>query len=82
MGLPTSTTCCNVSPLCCCPLLLQLIELLAVPKGPLLGQLTAAVLEWQMAHPKGSKEDCVEHIKACYSKLQGEAGSKPARGKK
>lgn len=43
---------------------LQLSEDLNVPKGPQLGKLTAAVMDWQMAHPTGSKEDCVAALKA------------------
>jgi hypothetical protein len=29
----------------------------------MLGKLTAAVLDWMMAHPSGSKEACVEALK-------------------
>lgn len=43
--------------------LLQLIEELKVPKGPQLGQLTASVMDWQLAHPTGSKEECLAAIK-------------------
>eukprot|EP00879_Flechtneria_rotunda_P017089 GHRR01017897.1.p1 GENE.GHRR01017897.1~~GHRR01017897.1.p1 ORF type:complete len:250 (+),score=108.62 GHRR01017897.1:245-994(+) len=46
----------------------QLINLLNVPKGPKLGQMTAAVMDWQLAHPQGSKEDCLVHVKACYER--------------
>lgn len=42
---------------------LQLSEQLNVPKGPVLGKLTAAVLDWQMANPNGSKEDCLAALK-------------------
>jgi hypothetical protein len=42
----------------------QLSEDLKVPKGPQLGKLTAAVMDWQMAHPTGSKEQCIEALKA------------------
>lgn len=34
-----------------------------MPKGPQLGKLTAAVMDWQMAHPKGTKEECLEAMK-------------------
>jgi hypothetical protein len=44
-------------------LLLQLNEDLKVPKGPQLGKLTAAVMDWQMAHPTGTKDDCLEAMK-------------------
>lgn len=46
---------------------MQLIELLSVPKGPMLGKLTTAVVDWQLAHPQGLKEDCINHIKQLYS---------------
>uniref|UniRef100_A0A383VU74 tRNA nucleotidyltransferase/poly(A) polymerase RNA and SrmB- binding domain-containing protein n=1 Tax=Tetradesmus obliquus TaxID=3088 RepID=A0A383VU74_TETOB len=56
----------------------QLIELLSVPKGPMLGALTAAVVDWQLAHPKGSEQECIEHIRQLYSsgQLQPAAGSR------
>jgi hypothetical protein len=57
--------------LCC----LQLIELLSVPKGPMLGALTAAVMDWQLAHPKGAKEECIEHIKQLHSSGQLQAAA-------
>jgi hypothetical protein len=41
----------------------QLIEELKVPKGPQLGKLTAAVMDWQMANPTASKEECLEAMK-------------------
>ena len=43
--------------------LLQLSEELNVPKGPQLGKMTAAVMDWQMAHPQGSKEECLEALR-------------------
>jgi hypothetical protein len=46
------------------------MELLALPKGPLLGVWTAAVMDWQLAHPQGSKPDCIAHIKASYEQSQ------------
>ena len=45
-----------------CPVL-QLSQDLNVPKGPQLGKWTAAVMDWQMAHPGGSKEECLEALK-------------------
>lgn len=34
-----------------------------MPKGPRLGALTAAVVDWQLAHPGGSKEDALAHVR-------------------
>lgn len=48
----------------------QLIEELKVPKGPQLGKLTAAVMDWQMAHPNGSKEACLEAMKQQVAQQQ------------
>jgi hypothetical protein len=31
--------------------------------GPQLGKAVAAAVEWQLAHPSGSAEDCAAHIK-------------------
>jgi hypothetical protein len=41
----------------------QLSQDLNVPKGPQLGKMTAAVMDWQMAHPQGSKEECLEALR-------------------
>lgn len=51
--------------------LLQLIEELKVPKGPQLGQLTTSVMDWQLAHPTGSKEECLAAIKQQMSQASG-----------
>jgi hypothetical protein len=40
-----------------------LSEDLKVPKGPQLGKVTAAVMDWQLAHPQGSKEECLEALR-------------------
>lgn len=52
---------------------LQLAEQLGVPKGPMMGQLTAAVLDWMMAHPSGSKEDCLAAMKQQLAERQKSA---------
>ncbi len=31
--------------------------------GPQLGKVLAAAMDWQLANPKGSKEDCIVHLK-------------------
>lgn len=51
-------------------LCVQLMDTLKLPKGPALGQATAAVMDWQLAHPQGSKEECIEHMKAVHAELQ------------
>lgn len=62
----TVCACLHVFPL----LHAQLIEELKVPKGPQLGKLTAAVMDWQMAHPNGSKEACLEAMKQQVAQQQ------------
>lgn len=49
----------------------ELIEELKVPKGPQLGQLTTSVMDWQLAHPTGSKEECLAAIKQQMSQASG-----------
>jgi hypothetical protein len=48
----------------------------------MLGALTGAVMDWQLAHPHGAKEECIEHIRQLYSsgQLQAAAGTR-AKGK-
>eukprot|EP00878_Enallax_costatus_P025390 GHUV01027165.1.p1 GENE.GHUV01027165.1~~GHUV01027165.1.p1 ORF type:complete len:349 (+),score=115.59 GHUV01027165.1:497-1543(+) len=48
----------------------QLMEILKLPKGPALGHATAAVMDWQLAHPQGSREECIEHMKATHAAVQ------------
>jgi len=31
--------------------------------GPQLGKVLTAAMDWQLAHPQGSKEECIEHLK-------------------
>jgi hypothetical protein len=37
--------------------------------GPALGQLMEKVVDWQLAHPDGSKEECETWIKAHHAEL-------------
>jgi hypothetical protein len=39
----------------------------------MMGQLTAAVLDWMMAHPSGSKEDCLAAMKQQLAERQKSA---------
>jgi hypothetical protein len=41
----------------------------------MLGALTAAVMDWQLAHPEGAKEQCIDHIRQLYSSGQLQAGA-------
>ncbi|KAF6258483.1 hypothetical protein COO60DRAFT_1460658 [Scenedesmus sp. NREL 46B-D3] len=43
----------------------QLIDLLSVPKGPMLGALTAAVMDWQLAHPSGPRNNALNTSGSC-----------------
>jgi hypothetical protein len=48
---------------------MQLSKELEVPMGPEIGKLTGAVMDWQLAHPQGSKEECLAALKQqCESK--------------
>ncbi|KAI8462676.1 MAG: hypothetical protein J3K34DRAFT_527577 [Monoraphidium minutum] len=40
--------------------------------GPQLGRVLAAAVDWQLAHPQGSKEECIEHLKARAPELLGQ----------
>ena len=39
--------------------------------GPQLGRVLAAAMDWQLAHPDGSKDDCIEHLKGRAAELLG-----------
>ena len=39
------------------------ITLLSLPKGPMVGQVMEAQIEWQLQHPQGSVEELTEHLK-------------------
>jgi hypothetical protein len=41
----------------------------------MLGALTAAVMDWQLAHPQGAKEECISHIRQLYSSGQLQAAA-------
>ena len=38
--------------------------------GPMMGMLVDRVLRWQLAHPEGSKEDCISYIKELHTASQ------------
>lgn len=35
--------------------------------GPALGRLMEAAVEWQLAHPDGSADDCRAHLQALHA---------------
>lgn len=37
--------------------------------GPLLGKLTAALMDWQLAHPNASKADCQAWLRKEHASL-------------
>jgi hypothetical protein len=37
--------------------------------GPQLGRVLAAAMDWQLANPKGGKEECIAHLKSQAEKL-------------
>ena len=37
--------------------------------GPQLGKVLAAAMDWQLAHPKGSKDECIAHLKGRAGEL-------------
>lgn len=42
--------------------------------GPALGKLMEAAVEWQLAHPDGTAEQCREHLQAQHAAAQQAAG--------
>lgn len=42
--------------------------------GPALGRLMEAAVEWQLAHPDGTAEQCREHLVAQHAAAQQAAG--------
>lgn len=38
--------------------------------GPALGRLMEAAVEWQLAHPDGTAEQCREHVQAQHAAAQ------------
>jgi tRNA nucleotidyltransferase (CCA-adding enzyme) len=43
----------------------EVVRILEAPKpGPWTGMVLARVIEWQLEHPAGSKEECAEWLKA------------------
>lgn len=45
---------------------MEIIKLLGIKPGPITSVLLQKVIEWQLDHPDGSKEECGEYIKAEY----------------
>lgn len=37
--------------------------------GPALGRLMEAAVEWQLAHPEGTADECREHIRERHAAL-------------
>jgi len=55
------------------------ITLLSLPKGPMVGQVMEAQIEWQLQHPQGNGEELTEHLKGlvaagAFSGVVGGAG--------
>ena len=44
--------------------LVQALSVLGMKKaGPQLGKVLAAAVDWQLAHPAGTKNACIDHLK-------------------
>lgn len=46
---------------------METIKLLGIKPGPITSALLQKVVEWQLDHPEGSKEECGQYIKAEYA---------------
>mmetsp|Transcript_16568 Transcript_16568/g.22247 ORF Transcript_16568/g.22247 Transcript_16568/m.22247 type:complete len:140 (-) Transcript_16568:335-754(-) len=40
----------------------EVIQVLELPKGPMVGRVMEAQVIWQLTHPEGTKEECVEYL--------------------
>ena len=43
--------------------------------GPALGRLMAAAVEWQLAHPDGTADECRAFLQAAHGEDAGAAGA-------
>lgn len=52
------------------------MSLLGLQKpGPELGKAMAAAVEWQLANPQGTLEQCQEHVKQLWQEEMSQAAS-------
>lgn len=65
---------CAHAPDCCrlpCRPLPQVMAAVGMKSGgPALGRLMEAAVEWQLAHPDGTAEQCREHVQAQHAAAQ------------
>jgi hypothetical protein len=58
---------------------MQIMVLLGLKGGPAVGKMTERVVDWQLAHPGGSTEECKEWLQQQWHKQQeAEASQKAA----
>ncbi|CAL5019147.1 unnamed protein product [Urochloa decumbens] len=48
----------------------DIMRVMQVKSCPLIGEWKKRVFKWQLAHPKGTKDDCIEWIKQSHSKVE------------
>jgi tRNA nucleotidyltransferase (CCA-adding enzyme) len=51
----------------------DIIQLLGLCKGPLVGIYTQEQIQWMLMHPKGTVEDCKTFLKSCYKQRELES---------
>lgn len=46
----------------------QVMQLLDQKGGPALGKAVSAVMDWQLAHPDGTLQEVMQHMRSEYAK--------------
>jgi tRNA nucleotidyltransferase (CCA-adding enzyme) len=48
----------------------ELITVLNVPKGPVVGEYLEEQIKWMLEHPHGARDDCIHHLEAFQRTLE------------